>query len=100
VAGDSPGFLEDNAISFQIPLASAPSFNFIATGGASTAQCPGSYAAPAAAAGQLCFYASVLSGATGMSTTSSTKFGVAYFATGATLNGNYEVDGDWAVTAP
>jgi hypothetical protein len=45
-------------ISFNIPLATAPTVNVIAKGGASTPSCPGKVAAPAAASGSLCVYTS------------------------------------------
>jgi hypothetical protein len=47
-----------SAISFNIPLAAAPTTNVIAKGGPSTAACPGKVAAPAAASGNLCIYTS------------------------------------------
>jgi len=43
-------------ISFPIPLASAPTVNFIAAGGAATVPCAGSATNPTATAGNLCVY--------------------------------------------
>jgi hypothetical protein len=43
-------------ITFQVPLPTAPTFNFIPQGGSATANCPGSVANPQAAAGFLCLY--------------------------------------------
>jgi hypothetical protein len=50
-----------SAISFNIPLATAPAVNVIAKGAPSTAACPGKVAAPAAASGNLCIYTSTSS---------------------------------------
>jgi hypothetical protein len=44
------------AITFQVPLATAPTFNLISQGGPATANCPGSVANPQAAPGFLCLY--------------------------------------------
>ncbi len=56
------------AISFNIPLAAAPAINVIAVGGASTAACPGTVGAPAAASGNICIYEAHLSAGTTMFT--------------------------------
>ncbi len=48
-------------ISFNIPLAAAPTVNMIAVGGAPTAACPGTVGAPTAATGNVCFYEGHLS---------------------------------------
>ena len=47
-----------SAISFNIPLASAPKVNVMQKGAGSTAACPGKPNAPAAASGNLCVYVS------------------------------------------
>jgi len=95
-------FVDESSASFQIPLSAAPAFNYLAPGAAPTTQCPGSLADPQAAAGQLCFYAGIQTGATGLTLISGdpTTLGAHYFATGVATGTNYEVDGSWAVTAP
>lgn len=101
VAGTKTGatdFVADGAVSFAIPLASAPTFHYVPSG--TTTQCPGSFANPTAAAGQLCFYADFKTGATGFDTDTLTRFGVGFFPTGVATGGNYEMSGTWAVTAP
>jgi hypothetical protein len=47
-----------SAISFDIPLASAPVSNLIAKGASPTSTCPGRASAPAASPGNLCVYTS------------------------------------------
>jgi hypothetical protein len=102
MGGNGPGFVQEEGITFQIPLASAPTQHYIAPGGASTPQCPGSVSAPSAAPGQLCFYGAVQTNANGLSTVSGfpKTIGTVIFPAGVTANNNYESDGTWAVTAP
>jgi hypothetical protein len=50
-------------ISFAVPLATAPVPHYLPPGHAPTADCPGTAEAPAAAAGQVCLYASLQSDA-------------------------------------
>lgn len=92
-AGD---FVDESSLSFAIQLSAAPTANFITVGGAPTTNCPGSATAPAAAAGQLCLYATLQTGATGLSI-ATTKYGAFYFPTGVAAPSNYEVRGVWAV---
>ena len=56
-----------STFSFGLALASAPTVNFIAAGGASTTNCPGSSSNPLALAGQLCVYESFNNGNVGFS---------------------------------
>ncbi len=100
--GPTTDFVQEEGITFQLPLASAPALNFVGPAGAPTAQCPGSYTNPTAAPGQICLYAVNQTGASGVGTLALTpnKFGVIVFPTGVAANTNYEVDGNWAVTAP
>jgi hypothetical protein len=104
MAGNSAGFTQDDGVSFPIPLTSAPQEDFIAPGGASTANCPGSSANPAAAPGHLCYYATKETGATGVEELTSagfpSKYGDVIFPTGVTANTDYQTAGIWAVTAP
>jgi hypothetical protein len=105
VAGDRGGA----DISFGIPLASAPTATVLAAGASPTAACPGTAAAPAAAAGQLCIYEGFNNGNVGVplfqdpvnGTTGSTvrAFG-ASLVDQATASGAFTDSGSWAVTAP
>jgi hypothetical protein len=98
-AGD---FVDESPITFQIPLASAATFNDLAPGTSST-ECPGSAATPAATGGNLCLYETIRTGATGVTDVGVPelkRFGEAIFPTGVAAGANYEVDGVWAVTAP
>jgi hypothetical protein len=104
VAGTKDGgldFVGGFDISFPIPLATTPTTNVIGPGGPSTAQCPGSFANPTAASGQLCLYINTLTGATGLTELTGsdfpTRFGTAFFPT-MPGTGNYQVNGTWAVT--
>jgi hypothetical protein len=97
-----------SAISFSIPLASAPIAHFLRVGGPAVAQCPGTAAAPTAAAGHLCIYEGQavnvsnqsfedpVTAATG-STTRAFGIDVVGLSTAA---GAYMSAGSWAVTAP
>lgn len=97
-----------SAISFPIPLASAPSAHFVRVGGPAVTGCPGSAAAPTAAPGHLCIYEARASNVgfqsfedpiTGATGSTSRRFGinVVGFSSAA---GNYISSGSWAVTAP
>jgi hypothetical protein len=90
-------YLSEGALSFPLPLAAAPVVEVITT--TPTAGCPGTYAAPAAAPGTLCFYADFKTGGTGL-TTDASKHGATYFVSGVATGANYEWTGSWAVTAP
>jgi hypothetical protein len=98
------------SFSFPNRLASAPSApaaNFIPSGGAPTANCPGSAANPTALAGNLCVYEltavnrtyACLFGTSSGSCASLPTFGagIAFSATAAGRSLSY---GSWAVTAP
>ncbi len=100
--GPVSDFVQEEGITFQIPLASAPALNYVAPSGPATAHCPGSFSNPTATPGQICLYAVNQTGASGVGTLALTpnKFGVIVFPTGVAANTNYEVDGNWAVTAP
>jgi hypothetical protein len=97
-----------SAISFPIPLASAPTAHFIRVGGPAVAECAGSAAAPTAAAGHLCIYEGTATNVTTQSfedpvtsTTGSTTrtFGIDVVGFSAAA-GAYISAGSWAVTAP
>lgn len=96
------------AISFGIPLASAPSPHFIVSGEGPTSACPGSTAAPSAEPGNLCIYeaqsVNVLGAGYENPVTGETGSTVEAFGAevvGLTLSaGNYDESGSWAVTAP
>jgi len=97
------------SISFPIPLASAPTPNFMAQGAVPTTNCPGSASAPTAAAGQLCVYEAADRGVgtvilyTPLAGTApaSAPGGVAVFIeSNATGQVDFFSSGTWAVTAP
>jgi hypothetical protein len=50
----------ETGLSFAFPLGEAPAAHFVANGSPAPAECPGSAAAPAAAAGHLCVYQSTV----------------------------------------
>ena len=97
--------LASSAISFPVPLASAPTPAIVTS--ASTTDCPGSVSSPAAAAGYLCVYVgdNVNVGEEDVydpygdpgGTTS--RWG-AGFIVDSDAAGNFYSDGTWAVTAP
>ncbi len=94
-------FIDETAISFQIPLASAPTLHLVPEGGPPTAQCPGTAQAPKAQPGSLCIYAELLSGATEVEFGSLTRFGATLFLEDLEpAPVDYELEGVWAVTAP
>lgn len=96
------------AVSFEIPLASAPTPHFVHLGEAATAECPGTVTAPAASPGNLCIYEAQnvnvvatgfedpITGATGSTVE---PFGFEVVAL-AVKEGSYDESGSWAVTAP
>ncbi len=101
-----------SAISFPIPLASAPvavNANIIPAGGAATTNCPGTSANPTALAGQLCVYEVFQNN---ISTRCMAKvgsswscgladvFGTTMYATSAGAVTRTVSVGTWAVTAP
>lgn len=87
-------------LSFQFPLKTGPTINVIAVGGASTAACPGTAAAPTATSGNLCVYQTRNDGSLAFNvipSSADTRFGVAlYFPIAASTS--YEYEGTWAVT--
>jgi hypothetical protein len=96
----------ETSISFQIPLAAAPTLHVIPVGGPSTGACPGTSDNPSAAGGNLCIYESTLVNTTGFSlpdglnpVNGPTRFGLPGLL-GASTNGDYIARGAWAVTAP
>jgi hypothetical protein len=94
------GFVDEAAISFQVPVAQAPQTQFVPFGGPPTAECPGSVDTPLAAPGFLCFYANDdQNNVTGLDMRT-TQFGARFFGLGIPADSNYEVEGTWAVTAP
>jgi hypothetical protein len=92
-------FVDETALSFPIPLASAPTVEVVEPGGSSTPACPGSSENPKAAAGKLCIYETLNTGTTGL-TVNPDRFGATVFPSGVSTESNYEVQAVWAVTAP
>jgi hypothetical protein len=89
------------SLSYQFPLASSPTINVIAVGGASTAACPGTAANPQAAPGNLCVYQTRNDGNQAFSVINNVqggRFGPSLFFPIA-ANADYEFEGTWAVTA-
>ena len=94
-------------MSFQFPLATAPTANFLAAGSGPTASCPGTVAAPTAAPGHLCVYervalnqglpALVIDPSTGAGAAATFGFAI---NTAASVAGPVISSGSWAVTAP
>jgi len=92
---------------FNPPLASAPTGNFIPQGGASTAACPGSVTNPTATPGNLCVYESTGTNRTFICTVKPslvTSCGTDAWGAGVVVSSNaagqYFSYGTWAVTAP
>jgi hypothetical protein len=105
IAGNKAGPMDSadqGALSFPIPLKSAPAFNVVPPGGPSTLACPGTVNSPTAAAGELCLYEAQSTGANGLGHGPDfpSRFGTDYFPFGTTPGANYVVSGNWAVTAP
>ncbi|HEX3434213.1 MAG TPA: hypothetical protein VHT25_09150 [Solirubrobacteraceae bacterium] len=92
------GDVVEGDISFGFTFASAPTFHYIKAGGA-TPECPGTAAAPEAAPGNLCAYASVTSNTAGLKTNTTNKWGDTVFVP-ATAAGSFFDLGTWAATAP
>jgi hypothetical protein len=93
------GDVVEGDISFGFTFATAPTFHYIKAGGASTAECPGTAAAPAAAPGNLCAYATTTSNTTGLATNTPNKWGDTVFVP-ATATGAFFDLGTWAATSP
>lgn len=105
------GDLASASISFPVPLASAPTPTLVSSG--TSASCPGSVAAPAAAPGQLCVYVggelnvAIVGGVFDANTddpitgdaASASAYGAGLFVNSAAA-GNFYLMGTWAVTAP
>jgi hypothetical protein len=99
------GDLASASISFPVALASAPTPVLVVSG--STANCPGSVRAPAAAAGYLCVYVGVnvdvgeegVYDPFGGGGDTASRYGAGVVAD-STASGNFYSDGTWAVTAP
>ncbi|HEX5593718.1 MAG TPA: hypothetical protein VFX35_10270 [Solirubrobacterales bacterium] len=93
-------FIDEAALTFQIPLATAPTGHFVPEG-VTTPECPGSAEDPTAAPGNLCIYTNLLTGATDLDIDFVTRFGASVFLEGlGAAPVNYEFQGVWAVTAP
>jgi hypothetical protein len=96
------------AVSFDIPLASAPEAHFVQPGENPTSSCPGSRGEPLAAPGNLCIYATIENNVEFASyegpLTEETGGGVTPFGFEvvgfSAKKGNYDESGTWAVTAP
>jgi hypothetical protein len=97
-----------NPISYPFPLASNVGAEVVQEGGAPTAHCPGSTAAPSAAAGFLCVY---VHGGNSVGTKAATTYGddgksdykfggVVYAQASCVAPCDAEFWGTWAVTAP
>jgi hypothetical protein len=93
------GALANTAISFVFQFASAPAFNYIAPGGASTAACPGSATNPTAAPGNLCVYSQGVTNTTGAMNNNIDQWGDTLFIN-ATAPGTFFDFGIWAATSP
>jgi hypothetical protein len=96
------------SISYPFPLASNVTSEVIQEGGAPTADCPGSSAAPSAASGFLCVY---VNGGNSLATKEARTYGdngksdyklggVVYAQAGCIAPCSGEFWGTWAVTAP
>ena len=93
-------FVPATTISFQLPLATAPTAtgNVIGVGKPSTTECPGSVAEPEAAAGNLCIYEEYNFSGVSLYFAADSRFGVEIIPT-LIKPENYEIRGTWAVTA-
>jgi hypothetical protein len=97
-----------SAVTFQLPLASAPTPHFISKGSTPPAECPGNVSSPAAAPGHLCVYEGgqvangpvVVFDPTTQYTSGSSRFGFGLYVTPGFDHYEYETHGTWAVTAP
>jgi hypothetical protein len=108
-AASGTGSTVVGAVSFGVALKSAPAPHFISDGVAPTSSCPGSAAAPAAAAGQLCVYEEAGSQNVGSVTLrapgsvndpSAAPFGTLAAIDNSVADGPVRISGSWAVTAP
>jgi len=108
-AVEGTGRVNQSAVSFLIPLASAPTAHFIAPGAASPPQCPGSVAHPKATPGNVCVFAFDLSDGTtpqvfdplaAGSQANRLGFGIALYQPVADVGTYVYSSGTWAVTAP
>jgi hypothetical protein len=94
------------SISFGFRLASPPTIHYIKNGAAAPAECPGSVAAPEAAAGHLCVYESATisnvaadrNAWLGLMPASTGRIGAAVYTSSAAA-GFYYTLGTWAVTS-
>jgi hypothetical protein len=88
-----------SSISWFWPLRSPVTVQFVPVGGPSTAQCPGSGLAPAAARGYLCIYARYTTGSPSgpFPSQNITPTGITFFV-GSTAAGLTFNNGTWAVT--
>jgi hypothetical protein len=94
------GFTPGWETSYPIPISFTPTINIVKSGGAPTASCPGSVAAPAAAAGKLCLYNEREDFEIAVETLPAPgHFGFLVFSFAPEGKG-YENAGSWAVTAP
>ena len=96
-----------SAFTFQSPLAAAPTAQFVPVNDPATAECPGTPAAPTAAAGYLCVYEAqnyqvdavhIVNPET-ENPNESSRFGAAVLGQ-SEAGGTYNTSGTWAVTAP
>ncbi len=93
------------SISFQYPLAAAPTPHFIASGATPPVQCPGSVTNPKALSGNLCVYeggffevgvVTIYEPATGLPGASA--YGAGIVVTSTAKEGPFYSNGTWAVT--
>jgi hypothetical protein len=93
------GAVTRGSISFGFALPEAPTIHFIPEGGPEDPACPGNFAEPQAAPGQLCIYEELVTGGASRKTLSMFRSGalVQATSTGAGLFGSI---GAWAVTGP
>lgn len=87
-------------LTFQRPLASAPTAHWIQEGGAPTAECPGSVAAPKAAPGHLCIYENDSVNVLARHPFFTTRWGSSSFFDVSNTDAASWSYGTWAVTAP
>lgn len=110
--GKAGGYI-GTEISFPFPLSAKPSPHYLEAGDPPTPQCPGSYANPQAAKGQLCLYETMNYGTTGAPPIFDasflelvgifegvTPFGAAIAVATPASESNSGFGGIWAVTGP
>jgi hypothetical protein len=95
-AGPSLTFF-DSAISWGTPLRSPYQVQHVAEGGPATTHCPGSYLAPTAARGYVCFYSQFTVGAPSGPHYVLGNAGVGLYAYSSGVGSTYD-EGTWAVT--